>query len=108
MIDQKNKYITIIGAGCSGLTLCMNLVKKKYKNISLIDPIVNFSKNNHIWGFWKTNYLDDAIKISSKNWEFWKFENKNKCVILKAKNFLIMLFIVKIGLNIVFLNQKKA
>ena len=33
MIDQKNKYITIIGAGCSGLTLCVNLVKNKYRNI---------------------------------------------------------------------------
>ena len=36
-------------------------------------------------GFLKTNYLDDAIKISLKNWEFWKFENKNKCVIFKKQ-----------------------
>ena len=108
MIDQKNKYITIIGAGCSGLTLCLNLVKNKYKNISLIDPILNFSKNNHIWGFWKTNFLDDAINISSKNWEFWKFENKNKCVILKSKKFPYYAIYSRDWLEYCFSKSKKS
>ncbi len=87
MIKSKQKNVIVIGAGCAGLSLCKNLVINKNFNLTLIDPKININCNNHIWGFWKTPWVDDVIKIADYQWVKWKFINNKETIVLESMNY---------------------
>ena len=67
--------IAIIGAGCAGLSLARQLVRKE--NISgikacLYGPISPAAINRHCWGFWATQGLTEQAGLARQRWQKWQ------------------------------------
>ena len=74
------KNIQIIGGGCAGLSLAKYLNQLKDYEIKVYENKNNKIINDHYWGFWKINSMNEAFKISEKKWHRWKiisYEEEN-------------------------------
>ena len=85
---MKEFDYTIIGGGCSGLSLAYELEtsnKLKNKSLAIIEPRTEY-KRDKTWSFWKTidhNFEDCVIK----NWNNFSINTSSKSLELKTKNF---------------------
>tara|TARA_B110000971_G_scaffold154402_1_gene157795 strand:+ start:31 stop:1098 length:1068 start_codon:yes stop_codon:yes gene_type:complete len=85
---MKEFDYTIIGGGCSGLSLAYELEvgnKLKNKSLAIIEPRAEY-KRDKTWSFWKTinhNFEDCVIK----NWNNFSINTSSKSLELKTKNF---------------------
>jgi len=85
---MKEFDYTIIGGGCSGLSLAYELEisnKLKNKSLAIIEPRTEYRRDK-TWSFWKTfnhNFEDCVIK----NWNNFSINTSFKSLELKTKNF---------------------
>tara|TARA_B100000780_G_scaffold197934_1_gene139862 strand:+ start:657 stop:1727 length:1071 start_codon:yes stop_codon:yes gene_type:complete len=85
---MKEFDYTIIGGGCSGLSLAYELQvsnKLKNKSLAIIEPRVEY-KRDKTWSFWKTinhNFEDCVIK----SWNNFSINTSSKSLELRTKNF---------------------
>jgi lycopene beta-cyclase len=85
---MKEFDYTIIGGGCSGLSLAYELEvsnKLKNKSLAIIEPRTEY-KRDKTWSFWKTinhNFEDCVIK----HWNNFSINTSFKALKLKTNNF---------------------
>ena len=85
---MKEFDYTIIGGGCSGLSLAYELEvnnKLKNKSLAIVEPRTEY-KRDKTWSFWKTidhNFEDCVIK----NWSNFSINTSSEFLELKTKNF---------------------
>ena len=85
---MKEFDYTIIGGGCSGLSLAYELEvnnKLKNKSLAIVEPRTEY-KRDKTWSFWKTidhNFEDCVIK----SWNNFSINTSFKSLELETKNF---------------------
>ncbi len=72
-MQQGNKDISVIGGGLAGLSLLHYLLHTDPTAAPrLLGPLSPAADTPHIWGFWKTHWLDEAAALSRKSWSCWQ------------------------------------
>ena len=72
---QELADLSIIGAGCAGLSLARQLVRtEKTSGIKacLHGPVSPAATNRHSWGFWATQGLKEQAKLARQSWQKWQ------------------------------------
>ena len=72
---QELADLSIIGAGCAGLSLARQLVRtEKISGIKacLHGPVSPAATNRHSWGFWATQGLTEQAKLARQSWQKWQ------------------------------------
>ena len=77
--------VSLIGAGCAGLSLAARAVELPNHQISLVTPSDNRAKD-HVWGFWSMPWLQDATSEARKKWLNWRIISNQKNVLHRTKN----------------------
>ena len=65
--------VTIIGAGCAGLSLAAALPQYTTRPVIVHGQPSLAEKQPHIWGFWEMDWLSDAAMLSRTSWPVWEF-----------------------------------
>ena len=70
---MKN-VIDIVGGGCAGLSLAKQAKNLKNYTINLY-TLIEDKKNDHYWGFWKSEEIQRLSNKTVKTWYNWKIIN---------------------------------
>lgn len=65
--------VTIIGAGCAGLSLAATLPQHTTNPVIVRGHPSAAEVQPHIWGFWEMDWLTHAAKLSRASWPMWEF-----------------------------------
>ena len=72
-MKQTGVHISILGAGCAGLSLGYYATEADSTlDISVFGKLSPAATNSHIWGFWKTAWLDMPASLARKSWKHWQ------------------------------------
>ena len=83
IIKQPTK-IAVLGSGCAALSLAANINLLSDNQLHVIAPEVHKSDQDHIWGFWEMDWLQDAVPLARKTWHKWAVRNTDTEVIMHA------------------------
>ena len=83
IIKQPTK-IAVLGGGCAALSLAANTNLLSGTQLHVIAPEVHKSDQDHIWGFWEMDWLQDAVPLARKTWHKWAVRNADTEVIMHA------------------------
>ena len=79
--DQKQRLtVSVIGAGCAGLSLAARAADLPGHKLSLIAPKQDDS-DDHIWGFWAMDWLQAATSATRKQWANWQIISNDKHIV---------------------------
>jgi lycopene beta-cyclase len=70
-ISNIKQAVHIIGDGCAALSLAARADELPSHQFTIVHPDGAPAPKDHIWGFWKINGLDRAVKLARKKWYFW-------------------------------------
>jgi len=65
---QEPLPVSVIGAGCAGLSLAARAADLPGHKLSLIAPKQD-ETDDHIWGFWAMDWLQPATLATRKQWD---------------------------------------
>ena len=72
-MKQADAHISVLGAGCAGLSLaCYAAQADSNLDISVFGKVSQAATQAHIWGFWKTGWLDMPASLARKSWKHWQ------------------------------------
>jgi lycopene beta-cyclase len=72
-MKQPPAHISILGAGCAGLSLgCYAAEADSRLDISVFGRLSPAATSSHIWGFWKTGWLDTPASMARQSWKSWQ------------------------------------
>lgn len=78
--------LTIIGAGCAGLSLAREIGKGRLCDMHLQTDRPSTERAPHIWGFWQMPWLDDASQHAAHSWPKWRFCDDDGQVLHASQN----------------------
>ncbi len=70
---MKSMPVTIIGAGCAGLSLAAELAKSESRAVKVLGKPSPAETSPHIWGFWQMDWLEEPARQSHFSWSKWEF-----------------------------------
>ena len=76
----------IIGAGCAGLSLARYIADRGINPPPIITDKDPSKRHDHIWGFWQTNWLDEACQTAKGRWHKWQICDHNHSIIHESHN----------------------
>lgn len=72
-MKQPISHISVLGAGCAGLSLAYYAAKADDRlDISIFGKLSQAATDSHIWGFWKTDWLDEPASLARNSWQHWR------------------------------------
>ena len=77
---QQPLPVSVIGAGCAGLSLAARAVDLPGHQLSLIAPKRD-DAHDHIWGFWAMEWLQTATSAARKQWASWQIISDDQNVL---------------------------
>ena len=80
---QRPLQISVIGAGCAGLSLAARAADLPGHQISLIAPKQD-DADDHIWGFWAMPWVQPATVAARKQWTKWRIISHDEDVLHHA------------------------
>ena len=72
--------VSVIGAGCAGLSLAARAADLPGHQLSLIAPKQD-DADDHIWGFWAMDWLRPATSAARKQWANWQIISNDQHVV---------------------------
>ena len=78
------KAVHIIGDGCAALSLAARADELSRHQLTIVHPEGAPTAQEHIWGFWWTNGLENAVDLASKKWSSWSIKTLEEKVILSS------------------------
>lgn len=78
--------VTIIGAGCAGLSLARAIGQETDAAMTLLTDRPAEERADHIWGFWYMPWLDEAAEQASHKWHKWRFACDDISIIHESDN----------------------
>ena len=79
--DRLQQFpVSVIGAGCAGLSLAARAADLPAHKLSLIVSKQD-DADDHIWGFWAMEWLQPATLAARKQWTNWKIISKDQHVV---------------------------
>ena len=82
--SSPKKAVHIIGDGCAALSLAARADELPLHQLTIVHPEGARTPKDHIWGFWRVNGLDDAVKLARKDWNFWSIITSKENVLLSS------------------------
>ena len=76
----------IIGAGCAGLSLARYIADKGISPPPIMTDKDPSKRHDHIWGFWQTNWLDEACQIAKGRWHKWQICDHHHSIIHQSQS----------------------
>ena len=73
--------VTIIGAGCAGLSLAAELSKIENSKVKLLGRPSPAETTPHVWGFWRMDWLEEPTHQSRSSWSKWEFLAPDSAVV---------------------------
>ncbi|MGA1187062.1 MAG: lycopene cyclase family protein [Candidatus Puniceispirillaceae bacterium] len=80
---QQPLPVSVIGAGCAGLSLVARAADLPGHKLSLIAPKQD-DADDHIWGFWAMEWLQPATSAARKQWANWQIISDDQHVLHHA------------------------
>ncbi|MGA1022419.1 MAG: lycopene cyclase family protein, partial [Candidatus Puniceispirillaceae bacterium] len=80
---QQPLPVSVIGAGCAGLSLAARAADLPGHKLSLIAPKQD-DADDHIWGFWAMEWLQPATSAARKQWANWQIISDDQHVVHHA------------------------
>ncbi len=79
--DRQQQFpVSVIGAGCAGLSLAARAADLPGHKLSLIVSKRD-DADDHIWGFWAMEWLQPATLAARKQWNNWKIISNDQHVV---------------------------
>ncbi len=79
--DQQQPFpVSVIGAGCAGLSLAARAADLPGHKLSLIAPKQDDS-DDHVWGFWAMDWLQPATLAARKQWTTWQIISNDQHIV---------------------------
>ena len=78
--QQQPLPVSVIGAGCAGLSLAARAADLPGHKLSLIAPKQDDS-DDHIWGFWAMDWLQQATSATRKQWANWQIISNTQHIV---------------------------
>ena len=79
--DRQQQFpVSVIGAGCAGLSLAARAAELPGHQLSLIVSKQDVAED-HIWGFWAMEWLQPATSAARKQWANWQIISKDQHVL---------------------------
>ena len=78
--------LTIIGAGCAGLSLAKAIGADKLASPTLYTDKPATERPAHIWGFWHMPWLNEAADLASARYENWHIITEDMTIAHHSKN----------------------
>ncbi len=80
-IDRQQQFpVSVIGAGCAGLSLAARAADLPGHKLSLIISKQD-DADDHIWGFWAMEWLQPATAAARKQWINWEIISDDQRVV---------------------------
>ena len=79
-----NIAIALIGDGCAGLSLAAQATSLPKHTIHLFSPKANSNKPDHVWGYWKMNWMEAVAPMAFKTWHKWSVRTADTEVEMEA------------------------
>jgi lycopene beta-cyclase len=79
-----NTAIAVIGDGCAGLSFAAKAASLPEHTIHLFSPQSNSSKHDHVWGYWKMDWMKFVAPLAFKTWYKWSIITANTEVEMQA------------------------
>ena len=84
-LDTKHlTQIAVIGDGCAALSLASKADLLPKYQLHVIAPKMHLSEQDHIWGLWQMDWLQDVVPLARKTWHKWAIINHNTKVVMQA------------------------
>jgi lycopene beta-cyclase len=82
MSDDRQQLfpVSVIGAGCAGLSLAARAADLPGHKLSLIVSKPD-DADDHIWGFWAMEWLESATLAARKQWAHWEIISNDQHVV---------------------------
>jgi len=77
---QQPLPVSVIGAGCAGLSLAARAADLPGHRLSLIAPKQD-DADDHVWGFWAMEWLQPATSAARKQWANWQIISNDQHVL---------------------------
>ena len=77
--QQQPLPVSVIGAGCAGLSLVARAADLPDHKLSLI-ALKQEEADDHIWGFWAMDWLQSATLAARKQWANWQIISNDQHV----------------------------
>ena len=79
--DRQQQFpVSVIGAGCAGLSLAARAAELPGHKLSLIVSKQDVA-DDHIWGFWAMEWLQPATSAARKQWANWQIISNDQHVL---------------------------
>jgi len=72
--------VSVIGAGCAGLSLAARATDLPHHRLSIIDQ-ETILPDDHIWGFWSMPWLQTASHAARARWPRWRIVSADQTVV---------------------------
>ena len=80
-VERQQQFpVSVIGAGCAGLSLAARAADLPGHKLSLIVSKRD-DADDHIWGFWAMEWLQPATVAARKQWNNWKIISNDQHVV---------------------------
>ena len=76
--------VAIIGDGCAGLSLAAKAASLPEHEMHVFSPQANAPNNDHVWGYWQMDWLQDIKQLADKTWDKWIIETAKDKIEMKA------------------------
>ena len=76
--------VAIIGDGCAGLSLAAKAESLPEHEMHVFSPQANAPNNDHVWGYWQMDWLQDIKQLADKTWDKWIIETAKDKIEMKA------------------------
>ena len=89
MSDQSVKITTdvkiaVIGDGCAGLSLAAQARSLPKHTLHLFSPQPNLPINDHVWGYWKMDWMEFVAPLTFKTWYKWSIRTADTEIEMQA------------------------
>lgn len=75
--------VSVIGAGCAGLSLAARAADLPNHDISLVAPKTDMAED-HIWGFWAMPWLNMATSVARAKWKQWRIISYDRDILHRS------------------------
>ena len=79
-----NVDIAVIGDGCAGLSLAAQARSLPKHTLHLFSPQPNLSTNDHVWGYWKMDWMKFVAPLTFKTWYKWSIRTADTEIEMQA------------------------